>query len=980
MDQQRRRRVLGLFHSALEQEPEERRAFLGVACGADADMRHQVELLLAKAEDAGSFLETPAMVYTTAIPPGRQFGPYRIVSPLGAGGMGEVYRAHDSKLDRDVAIKTLPSEFARDPERLARFRREARTLASLNHPNIAAIYGLEQAGDLDCLVLELVEGESLRGPLPVERALDYARQVAEALEAAHAKGIIHRDLKPANVKVTPQGRVKVLDFGLAKAIWGPERNQDLSQSATLTSIDTLAGHIAGTPSYMSPEQVRGKDVDDRADIWAFGCLVYELLTGTRAFEGETIPDTIAAVLEHEPDWQPLPAATPAKIRELLRHCLQKDANRRLNSITDARTAIEKVQSGSRWRSAAIQARRPRFAIPATAILLLLGSLGVRLYQYNSRARWVREQAIPEISRLRDANQMKDVFRLLRRAEAIVPNDPTLKQIHHDISFPISFNTDPPGAEVWAAEYGTGDDDWLRLGKTPFTANELPIGYYCFRIVKPGFQTILGAGELPGPPLEFILDAVGSIPSDMVRVPGGAISIYGLDARLGTFLIDRYEVTNRQFKQFIDRGGYQKRDYWKQDFVQNGRRISWDEAMQLCRDTTGRPGPSTWELGDYPQGHDDYPVNGVSWYEAAAYAEFAGKQLPTIYHWQRAASPGFFVDVAEVSNFGGSGPARAGAYKGLGAFGTLDMAGNVKEWCWNEIGGQRFIRGGAWNEPAYMFAALDARLPWDRSAQNGIRCVRYDAGAESGLQAPVTKPTRDYNKEKPVPDEVFRLYRSLYAYDPSALDSRVEGIDEENAYWKREKISFAAAYGNERIPGYLYIPKHKTPPYQTILYAAPSLALQVPSLTPVEEHWFDFIVKSGRAFLLPILKGHYQRRYANPPAGPNAARDRLILESKDFRRSIDYLVSRADVDRDRLGVLGFSRGAVIPVLAVGERRLKAAVIQNSGLSFDRHQLPEADPINFLSRFKVPTLMIGGRLDFIFPLQTSCRSDVSVAGRS
>ena len=235
MDQKLWRKVEDIFHAALERAPKARQSFLDSACYGDADLRRQVEFLLSKEERAGSFLEVPAMgdmiVTPTARPVlARQFGAYRIMSPLGAGGMGEVYRAHDSKLGRDVAIKILPSEFARDPEPLARFRREARTLASLNHPNIAAIYGLvEESGEADCLVLELVEGETLRGPLPVDTALDYARQVADALEAAHDKGIVHRDLKPANVKVTPQGRVKVLDFGLAKAIWGPDGDRDLSQ-------------------------------------------------------------------------------------------------------------------------------------------------------------------------------------------------------------------------------------------------------------------------------------------------------------------------------------------------------------------------------------------------------------------------------------------------------------------------------------------------------------------------------------------------------------------------------------------------------------------------------------------------------------------------------------------------------------------------------------------------------------------------------
>jgi dienelactone hydrolase len=236
---------------------------------------------------------------------------------------------------------------------------------------------------------------------------------------------------------------------------------------------------------------------------------------------------------------------------------------------------------------------------------------------------------------------------------------------------------------------------------------------------------------------------------------------------------------------------------------------------------------------------------------------------------------------------------------------------------------------------------------------------------------VTRPVRDFSKEKPVSDEEFRLYRSLYAYDPADLESRVEGIDEENVHWRREKVSFAAAYGNERVLGYLYIPKRATPPYQTILYLHPGMSLRLPSPQPAEAQLFDFLIKSGRAVLLPALKGHYQRRYTAPPVGPNAARDRLILESKDFRRSIDYLVSRPDVDRDRLGVYGFSRGAyVLPMLAVGEHRLKAAVVASVGLLRNR-VLPEADPFNFVPRFHVPTLVAGGRFDFVLPLEASQR---------
>jgi eukaryotic-like serine/threonine-protein kinase len=383
MKQELWQRAEDLFHAALQQSPETRRAFLDEACGDSIELRRQLERLISKDEQAGGFLERPAFTDLTATLGaraslvGRRFGPYRILSLLGAGGMGEVYRAHDSKLDRDVAIKTLPPEFARDPGRLARFRREARTLAALNHPNIATIYGLEESPDADYLVLELVEGETLQGPVPLATALDFASQVAEALQAAHEHGIMHRDLKPANLKVTPHGTVKVLDFGLAKAIWGPEGKPELAEPAAAAADGTMAGQIFGTPAYMSPEQARGEGVDQRTDIWAFGCLLYELLAGKRAFERQTVSATTAAVMEDEPDWQALPAKTPRKVRDLLRQCLQRDANRRLNNIGDARTAIQQVRRGQPRRAphpgavAPVRERRPAAArIRSLAVLPL----------------------------------------------------------------------------------------------------------------------------------------------------------------------------------------------------------------------------------------------------------------------------------------------------------------------------------------------------------------------------------------------------------------------------------------------------------------------------------------------------------------------------------------------------------------------------------------------------------------------------------
>jgi serine/threonine-protein kinase len=263
---------------------------------------------------------------------GETIAHYRVTAKLGEGGMGEVYRAIDTKLNRDVAIKILPEAFAQDADRMARFEREAQVLASLNHPNIAAIYGVEERA----LIMELVEGETLHGPLPVETALDYARQITDAFEYAHERGIVHRDLKPANIKVTPEGRVKVLDFGLAKAMSSETAAGNPESSPTLTMRATMAGVILGTAAYMSPEQARGKPVDKRADIWAFGVVLYEMLTGQQLFQGETISDTLAAVLTKEPDL----ARVPSKVRRVLQACLQKSPNQRLEAIGDWRLLLE----------------------------------------------------------------------------------------------------------------------------------------------------------------------------------------------------------------------------------------------------------------------------------------------------------------------------------------------------------------------------------------------------------------------------------------------------------------------------------------------------------------------------------------------------------------------------------------------------------------------------------------------------------------
>jgi serine/threonine protein kinase/Tol biopolymer transport system component len=360
---ERWREIQKIFAEALEKKASERVSYLNEAC-ADASLREQVELMIAAHEQGDSdFLEPLAARSSEELKSGDKIGPYTILVRIGAGGMGEVYRAHDTKLKRDVAIKVLPLAFVNDPERLERFQREARLLASLNHPNIATIYGLEDSDSTHALVMELVEGPTLtdrirQGPIPVEEALPIAKQMAEALEYAHEHGIIHRDLKPANVKVTADDTVKILDFGLAKALETGPSTEDIANSPTLSRMATQTGVLLGTAAYMSPEQAKAKPVDRRADIWAFGCVLYEMLTGKRAFRGEAVTETLAAVLTKDPDFSQLPVATPMRVRVLLQRCMQKDPKQRLQAIGDARISLDEVLSGAPEAA-------PEFAVPVS---------------------------------------------------------------------------------------------------------------------------------------------------------------------------------------------------------------------------------------------------------------------------------------------------------------------------------------------------------------------------------------------------------------------------------------------------------------------------------------------------------------------------------------------------------------------------------------------------------------------------------------
>jgi dienelactone hydrolase len=454
---------------------------------------------------------------------------------------------------------------------------------------------------------------------------------------------------------------------------------------------------------------------------------------------------------------------------------------------------------------------------------------------------------------------------------------------------------------------------------------------------------------------------------MVHVPAADFRLFNHleSVRVDDFWMDKYEVTNRQFKEFVDKGGYANRDYWREPFILDKRTLSWQEAMAKFVDSTGRAGPATWEVSHYPAGQDDFPVTGISWYEAAAYAEFVKKQLPTVYQWYLAANQNLYSDILKFSNFSSKGTVRVGSLNGLGAFGTYDMAGNAEEWCLNATAGRRYILGGAWNEVSASYIGDDVLWPFDRSAGNGLRCVKNPKGALPEMMTqPVDSKARDHRTEKPVSDATFQILKSFYSYDRGPLDAVIESRRDDSSLWRAERITMNAAYEHQRFAAWLYLPKDGKPPFQTVVVCPSGAAEVLPDIDDVTIHNFEFLLKSGRAILLPVYQGMYTRR-PKRPLGPNGLRDQIVQQAKDFRRSLDYLATRTDIALDKLGFFGASQGARRGIIFVSqEPRIRAVVWE--GVGFSSEYLPsEIDEINFAPHVKVPVLLLENRDDFFHP---------------
>ncbi|MCJ7579410.1 MAG: SUMF1/EgtB/PvdO family nonheme iron enzyme, partial [Candidatus Aminicenantes bacterium] len=700
---------------------------------------------------------------------------------------------------------------------------------------------------------------------------------------------------------------------------------------------------------------------------------------------------------------------PPELQQIVNRALKKKAETRYSSAAEMLNDLKKYQDVLRaeelgafnLRTLFRRLRRPQVAIPAICAVLLIALSSVWFFNRQAKIRWAREELLPQIERLIDENwrDTAEPFRLAEEAEKFIPKNSKLAELFLRCSLDVKIETDPPGADVYVKEYANPEGEWEYLGVSPIEKARLPIGNFRLKMEEEGYETALAASSSWGGytgkaeqmfiPIHIlrVLDKTGSLPQGMVRVPGSITPL----GKLVDYFIDKYEVTNIQYKEFMDSGGYGNRDYWKHEFIKDGKVLSWEEAMAEFIDLTGRLGPATWQAGDYPEGQEDFPVSGISWYEAAAYAEFSGKSLPTGSHWGIArgeSTPmimGFQMGGDAIfvpfSNFQGQGPVRVGSLQGITTYGAYDMAGNVREWCFNDTQQGKLIRGGAWNDATYMFGNLSQVPAFDRSPKNGFRCALYpnpESIPESAFLTVQFGETKDLYKEKPVEDQIFRFYSEQFSYDKSNLNEQIESRDESSGDWIKERITFDAAYGGERMIAILFLPKNAAPPYQTVIYFPGSQAITRKSSAELEDDFefkvfLSFVVKSGRAALYPVYKGTMERNFERPDPWENSFRmtEYRIQLVKDFQRCLDYLETRQDIDSQKVAYYGVSWGANWPgvLITALEGRLKASVLLAGGINDIGR--PEVKAINYVTRVKTPTLMINGKYDSAYNYETSIK---------
>jgi TolB-like protein/dienelactone hydrolase len=654
-----------------------------------------------------------------------------------------------------------------------------------------------------------------------------------------------------------------------------------------------------------------------------------------------------------------------------------------------------------------RALRVRWIIPALIALVGMAALLTWTLQKRGQERWAREDALPRLQALIAADDYAAAFDLAREIERVTPNDPVLRQIKASFSAKVTLDTAPSGATVFYRPYAGGEEDWRLIGETPLVNVALPLGVGLWRLEKEGHDTALLALRNPGlqlgnsPEADFrqmmrgvdlaipLADAATS-PEGMVLVPAipAAIPSFGDDPiDVPVFFIDRYEVRNRDFKEFIDAGAYAEADHWRD--LPFGKGGDWRSAVTAFVDLTGRPGPSTWRAGTYPDGTADHPVTGVSWFEAMAYCRFRGKELPTAYHWYRAA--GGIVEywesvspaIVHGSNIGGRELAPVGRFGSIGPHGTYDMAGNAREWLWTEGSLGRWVAGGAFNDPPYLYLEPGHAPPTDRSAGSGFRCMRtaQPGPANEDLRRPVVAESVDYAAMEPIGDTAYAVLAQQLDYRATPFTPRFEQATSSNPAWTVERVTLPTGYDDTSFAVQLFLPTDRRSPPGVIFYFPHAGDLVGPVTTggfdpAAGSIPLDFLLKSGWALAVVAFDRAFERQWSAERRRSMSSGDRTRLQQRHWRvelgRTIDYLATREDIDARKLGVfaISFGAGAMLPMLAV-ENRIGAAVLYGGG-TFLHSGLPATEQVyNYLPRVTQPVLMLNGRWDIVGPLESQQR---------
>ncbi|HEY7394231.1 MAG TPA: protein kinase [Gemmatimonadaceae bacterium] len=899
---------------------------------------------------------------------------YRVGQRIAAGGMATVFVAEDLKHGRKVAVKVLHAALAHSIG-VQRFLREIEVIARLQHPHLLTLIDSGDVGELPYYVMPYLEAQSLRETIAAESKMSFddairiAREVADGLAYAHQNGVVHRDIKPSNILMSG-GHAMVADFGIATAL----------QRAGFQRL-TETGISLGSPTYMSPEQAAGeRDVDSRSDIYSLACVLYEMLAGQPPIDHASMQQVITKKLtDGYTALSALRPDVPAPLEAAIHRALSADRHARFATMEEFSQAIA---AGA--PVAAPTSPTAKWMLIAAAVVAIVAG-GAWLQHESAVVR--ATQRVAEVNRLAVLAKFDSAFRVSEEILPIIPHDSALLRIRPMFTDFLRIVTVPAGARVSIHRLDQADSAWRFVGETPIDSLALAKFFsgidYKVRVERVGYEPVEMLGDmfvdwrpLTAPPIDTVrLDRLGAMPG-MVRIPG--FSIDSGHHRFADYYIGKTEVTNREYAGFIAAGGYQKREYWTEPMRRQGRPVTWDAAMAEFHDRSGSPGPSTWNGGTYPPGQGDFPVGGVSYYEAAAYARFVGRRLPTLLHWRRAAARNSVVSgwaFLSASNMNSAQPRRVGGGV-INGFGLYDVAGNVREWCVNPGNGGRLAMGGGWEELEYLWNNTLPRPEFDRAPSNGLRLVAL-TDADTTI-AQVSRPVlrqnpRDFRGFKAVSDAEFAIYRKMFDYDHRPLAPRIEVSDSLGERFRWQRVTFTAANGTERMAAYVFLPKNAAPPFEPVIFWPAGGPGYVRTLvrpsgpTPVLESFVGFLLQSGRAVVLPVFKGAYERdstRYA--PADfvfdtTTQFRDFTVQWVNDMRRTIDYLQTRSDLRVDRLGYYGVSWGGELAPMALAlETRVKGAVL-NTGGYYAVPVRPEVDPGNYAPRVYTPTLLLSGQHD-------------------